>query len=129
MNVCDTAKRDDVVGVRVSMPGSGRRSEQMQVRIMLQYRGSDGEWHRVAKGGDSGWLELGHARVGARETGRDFEVEPPRTGAARIRGLVHYRWRRGEETVRRARRLTTGGHGDTVGSDPPGASAAICAVR
>ena len=129
VNVCDTESRDDVVGIRASMPGSGRRSERMYLRIFLQFRGDDGEWRRVASGGDSGWIELGHGRVRAREAGRDFEVTPPRSGSARFRGLVHYRWRRGDETVRRARRVTTAGHGDTVGADPAGASAATCLVR
>lgn len=128
VNVCDPESREDVVGIRASMPGSGRRSERMHVRIVLQYRDADGDWRRVGKGGDSGWIALGHARVTARQTGRDFEVAPPREGSARLRGLVLYEWRRRGEVVRRARRRTSGGHGDTLGADPPGASAATCVI-
>ena len=129
VNVCDTVDRPNVVGVRASMPGGGARGETMHLRIRLQYRNPDGAWRWVGRAADSGFISLGSARVVSRQVGRDFEVAPPRSGVYVMRGVVYAQWRRGDAVVRRARRVTVGGRGDTVGADPRGASAATCTVR
>lgn len=119
VNVCDPPSQPDTVGVRGSMPGSGRASEQMFLRFELQYRrAADGRWVDV---GDSGFVDVGSGRYRARQTGRDFVVAPPASGSFTLRGLVTFEWRRQGKVVRRARRATA----DRV---DPVAGAATCVL-
>lgn len=133
VNVCDTEGHPDAVGIRGSMPGGRDSRLELFMRFQLQYLARRaGQWRRVGRSGDSGFVAIGSGGAGrAREAGRTFTVTPPGAGrrAFLLRGLVTFEWRRGQEVVRRARRLTSAGHRDTVGSDPAGASAAVCAVR
>ena len=63
---------------------------------------------------DSGWRKVGRTR----ESGWSFEVAGE--GTQILRGVVGYRWTRNKKVVRRARRVTEGGHHSTVGADPAG---------
>jgi hypothetical protein len=129
VNVCDTTDHPDTVGIRASMPGSGVAKEQMYIRFQLQYyRTSDNLWHNIGASGDSDFIKVGSGRFKARQTGRNFTVQPPPTGAFILRGAVTYEWRRDGEVVRRARKRTRSGHPGTVGADPPAFSAATCDV-
>jgi hypothetical protein len=113
------------------MPGSGIRAERMFMRFQLQYfRVGDNRWHNVGSGGDSGFLRVGSAKFKARQSGRNFILQPPPDGASQIvRGAVTFEWRRKGELVRRARERTRAGHPNTVGADPPEFSAAGCEIR
>lgn len=130
VNVCDTADHPDTIGIRASMPGSGIAKERMFIRFQLQYyRVSDNRWHNIGTSGDSGFIAVGSAKYKARQTGRNFTVQPPASGSFILRGAVTYEWRRKGEVVRRARKRTRSGHPKTVGADPPSFSAATCEVR
>jgi hypothetical protein len=62
--------------------------------------------------------------------GRTFTIRPPAGGGVFVlRGVAIFEWRRGDSVVRRARRLTRGGHPGTAGADPAGYSAATCTIR
>lgn len=129
VNVCDTTDHPDTVGIRGSMPGSGRAGEQMLMRFQLQFlRESDQTWHNIGPSGDTGFVAVGSAKYKERQTGRNFTVRPPSTGAFLLRGAVTFEWRKDGEVVRRARERTSAGHGATPGADPPGFSAARCSV-
>ncbi|MCW3040177.1 MAG: hypothetical protein JWM31_2082 [Solirubrobacterales bacterium] len=130
VNVCDTADHPDTIGIRGSMPGNGVRAQEMYMRFQLQYLATDddGRWHNIGASGDSGWIDAGSAKYRRRQTGRNFTVRPPESGAFRLRGAVTFEWRKGTDVVRRARMSTTGGHGNTAGADPRGFSAASCSV-
>ena len=122
VNVCDTAAHPDEIGVRSSMPGGTRRT-RLLVRFRVQYRDlTDGRW-RYVRGADSGWRRIGRGRR-ARESGWSFEVAGE--GTRILRGVVGFRWRRGDRIVRRARRVTQAGHHSTAGADPEDFSAATC---
>ena len=118
VNICDTTAHPDEIGIRAAMPARRHTTEQLRFRV--QYRDlSDGHWKPVL-GADSGWR-----RRRGRGTGWSFEV----TGQeAILRGVVHYRWIRNGHVVRRARRVTEGGHPQTTGADPEGFSAATCRI-
>lgn len=128
VNVCDTPQHPDTIGVRASIPGSGVSAERMFMRFQVQYYvASQGEWHNLVTGGDSGWIAVGSAMYAARQAGQSFRFQPPSgDGSETLRGAVTFEWRRGERVVRRARKRTTGGHRDAQGGDPPGYSAAVC---
>ena len=122
VNVCDTAEHPDEIGIRASMPG-GKAKGRLRMRFRVQYRDlSDGRWRSV-RDADSGWQPIGRGRK-AHESGWSFEVAGD--GTLILRGVVGYRWRRDGRIVRRARRVTRGGHHSTVGADPEDFSAATC---
>ena len=130
VNVCDTKAHPNAIGIRASMPGTGVRRQRMYMRIQVQFfRASDGKWHDLGSDGDSGFFTVGSARFRRREAGRTFTLGTPPAGSQyRLRGAVTFEWRRGDEVVRRAKRITKGGHRGTSGSDPKGFSAAECRV-
>ena len=130
VNFCDTEEHPDTIGIRGSMPGSGIADERMLMRFQLQYFDrTDEKWHNVGASGDSGFVPVGSARFRSRQSGRNFTVRPPAGGSYLLRGAVTFEWRLDRKVVRRARRSTTGGRGQTTGADPKGFSAARCTVR
>lgn len=130
INICDTALHPNGVGVRISMPGSGRAKERMFVRIRLDYwDGIALRWQPMKSGGDSGWLGLGSGSYLRRETGRTFAIDPPPTGQSfRFRGRAAYQWRLGKKVVRKAYKATAKRPVAVLGADPKGFSAAECTV-
>jgi hypothetical protein len=130
INVCDTAKHPDTIGIRASMPGSGRR-ERMYMRFQVQYFSrADQKWHNITHGADSGFQYVGSARHKVRQGGYDFQFSPPVAGDSFVlRGAVTFEWRVKGKVVRRARKRTSKGHRSAVGADPPRYSAAICEIK
>ncbi len=130
VNVCDTERNPDTIGIRGSMPGSGRKGETMWMRFRVQYFSrSEGIWHNfTVKGADSGAIRVGrHARYRARQSGYMFPFEPPKGTTYRLRGAVYFQWRRGRKVVRRVKKVTVGGQKPSV-ADPAGFSAATCDI-
>jgi hypothetical protein len=129
VNVCDTQKSPDTLGVRASMPGSGRKGETMYMRFRAQfYSRVDNRWHNfVAPGTDSGFVSVGSARYKSRQSGWSFEFSPKPGETFSLRGIVGFEWRQGKKVVRRATKRTTTGQETTVG-DPPGYSKATCDI-
>ena len=130
VNVCDTPRHPNQVGVRVSMPGSGVKREKMYARIQLQYFDSvSTKWKSLGKAADSGWLSLGSSKYLRREGGSTFKLQAPAAGQLfRIRGFVRYEWRRQGTAIRRAQKVTAGRLSDVKGADPATYSAAECWV-
>jgi hypothetical protein len=131
VNVCDTAKHPDAIGIRASMPGAQRAKVRLYVRFRVLWRDStDGLWHNLLKGGDSEWIALGRVKAGtARETGQIFRYEAPKAGAPLLlRGRVYFQWRIGRTVVKRELAYTAKGHRSAAGSDPKGYSAATCTL-
>jgi hypothetical protein len=133
INICDTAKHPDTIGIRASMPGSGRRTEKMYMRFQVQYfRPSTQKWAPTDATFDSGWRMVGSATYRRRESGWNFSITPPPAGQTyRLRGVVSYEWRKGKSTdaVRSATKRTRSGHPGTFGADPKRFSAAECIVK
>lgn len=124
VNVCDTAAHPEEIGIRASMPG-GKPKTRLLMRFRVQYRDlSDGRW-RAVRDADSGWRRAGRGRK-TRESGYSFEVAGE--GTRILRGVVTYRWTRKGREVRKARRISEGGHRSTVGADPADFSAATCRI-
>lgn len=130
VNVCDTRKAPDTIGLRASMPGIARKGATMRMRFQVQYRNADKLWV-AGTGLDTGYLSIGSANVTSREAGHSFRVKPPAKGGSYLmRGLVTFQWRSQRGTLLTAkRRITSGGHKSTAGADPAGYSAATCTIR
>jgi hypothetical protein len=132
VNVCDTKKSPDDMGVRARAPGDGTRA-QIYMRFMAQYRTAEGAWKAV-KGGSSKWLRAGTSLFRNQEIGYTFSFDKPDAGTSYVmRGLVKYEWRdhrkhhRRRVVVKRRQRYTTGGH-PTQGAEPKHFSAAHCTI-
>ncbi len=129
VNVCDTERRPDTIGIRGSMPGASDERQAMWMRFQVQFRSAqDDKWHNVPEGGDSGFVFVGAARAKARQAGRSFRISPKPGKPVLLRGRVSFEWRLDGDVVRRASMLTRKGHRSTAGSDPPGYTASTCTV-
>ena len=139
INVCNTAKKRNSVGVRAGMPGNGT-TQRMYMRFQLQ-------WYRPAKqryedlGVPSTWVSAGSARFRAAQRGFTFSgiADPPAGGRYKLRGEVSFQWRelrpvrkgskrKREVVVKRAVRITRGGLDGVAGGRPKGRSDAVCMV-
>jgi len=130
VNVCDTRKAPDTIGLRASMPGITRKGATMRMRFQVQYRNAAGRWV-AGTGLDTGFLSIGSANVTSRQAGHSFRVKAPAKGGSYLmRGLVTFQWRTKRGTLLSAKkRLTTSGHKSTAGADPAGYSAATCVIK
>jgi hypothetical protein len=130
VNICDTSKHPDTIGIRASMPGSGKE-EKMYMRFQVQYfRASTQKWAPTDATVDSGFQSVGSAKYRRRESGWNFSITPPPEGQTyRLRGIVSFEWRVHKKVIRRAIKRTHSGHKGTFGADPKTASAAECVIR
>jgi hypothetical protein len=126
VNVCDTAKQPDAIGIRASMAGTPRGARLM-MRFRVQYRDGAGDWIDV-EDADSGWRTVGIARGASVESGWSFTFARP-AKAVVLRGVVRFRWRRGNTLPRQAEVATEAGHRSSAGADPAGYSAATCTLE
>ena len=125
VNVCDTAKHPDAIGIRASMPGTPRHA-RLAMRFRVQYRTGSGDWADVA-GADSGWRALGTGRGDPVESGWSFTFAHS-ANAVTLRGMVRFRTRRPGAAARVSELATSAGHRSSAGADPPAYSAATCTL-
>lgn len=94
VNICDTEKSPNGLGVRASMPGNGR-DQLMFMRFTSQYWSpSRSAWITVPGGGTSRWVYAGSARFAERQTGWTFFFEQPPAGTTFVmRAIVEQQWR------------------------------------
>ena len=127
VNVCDTARHPNEMGVRARMPGDGTRGK-MYMRFTAQYRTSSG-WRRVSGESSSGWLSAGSSMFRYQERGFTFKFDPPPAGTSYLmRGVVNLQWRDRQGKVEHRRRLITEGGHPSRGADPKRFSAARCRI-
>jgi hypothetical protein len=124
INVCDTVKQPDRVGIRAAMPGTPKGA-RLSMRFRVQYKAGD-DWKDVADA-DSGWVNVGAARGSMVEYGWSFTFAKS-TKSTLLRGVVKFRWRRGDTLPRHAEVATEAGHRSSAGADPAGYSAATCTL-
>jgi hypothetical protein len=126
INVCDSPKHPDTIGVRGSMPGTGSRGQRMYMRIRLDYFDSNAlSWRPVGSAGDSHRFYVGASTHRVRQGGMSFAFDPP----VLLRGRVTFEWRRGRRVIYSAEKLTEAGHTEVAQGDPPGFSAAECELK
>ena len=138
VNICDTLRHPDQMGVRASMPGDGSH-ERMFMRFRAQFlNATTHKWHNVVAGGNSGWIFVGSALFKTRQAGWTFAFNAPTAGSTfTLRGTVDFQWRAKKRTHRRVHTVvvrkvsinTKGGFKSTVGADPPGYSNGICEIH
>jgi hypothetical protein len=151
VNVCDTEKSPNALGVRTSVPGNGS-DERIFARYTAQWwSGAQQQWLTVGGSGVTDWIELGSADMTSRQAGWTFRfVQPPAGTGYVMRGVVEVQWRDRVEAARKARRgrharrhrrahraqrvvrertlLTQTGMKGVEGGDPAGLSKAMCLI-
>ena len=114
VNVCDTKRHPNQIGLRASMPGDGRKRDTLWMRFEVQFRGAKTRtWQDVASSSyDSGFTRIGkRADIKSKQGGWTFKpFDPPEGDTYVLRGKVTFQWRRGGRVVLRRQELTTGGH-------------------
>jgi hypothetical protein len=138
VNICDSDKFPDAMGIRASMPGNGRR-QRMYMRFSSQWwSGLRQQWLDVHHG-RSPWVYAGSARYLARQAGYTFQFLTPPAGRAYIlRGTVEFQWRtrrkrkgarKARWTIARRRVLLTSTRAKGVdGASPKETAKAMCAI-
>src|SRR3954453_2013144 len=131
INICDTVKHPDTIGIRASMPGSGKKAEKMYMRFQVQYfRASTQKWAPTDATVDSGFQSVGSALFRRRESGWNFSITPPPAGqTSRLRGIVSFEWRAGKKVAHKAQQRSHWGHTAPFGAAPRGSSAAECIIK
>jgi hypothetical protein len=124
VNVCNTAKSPDAIGIRASMPGLPKGA-RIAMRFRVQYQ-SDTGWQDV-KGAASGWRPLGIAHGTPVQSGWSFTFAHP-SSPVTLRGMVQFRWRRAGVVLHLAELATDAGHRSSAGADPADYSAATCVL-
>jgi hypothetical protein len=154
VNVCDTAKSPNALGVRTSVPGNGS-DERIFARYTAQWwSGAEQKWLTVAGSGVTDWIKLGSADMSSRQAGWTFRfVQPPAGTTYVMRGIVELQWRDQAKARKRQRRqrahrastrrrapksrvavvrertlLTKTGMKGVEGGDPAGLSKAMCLI-
>jgi len=126
VNVCDTAKQPDAIGIRASMPGTPKGARLM-MRFRVQYFNTEDDRWVDVEDADSGWRTVGSAKGVPAESGWSFNFTRP-SETVTLRGVVRFRWRRGNALPRQAELATEPGHRSSAGADPTGYSAATCVL-
>ena len=125
VNICDTKKNPDMLGIRARMPGTAKR-ERMYMRFTAQFR-KKGRW-RAVDNGRSRWIKAGSAQNEFQERGFTFPIRAGEGASFLLRGYVEFQWRKGGRVTKRLTRVTTGGH-PTRSADPRGFTAARCRIE
>jgi hypothetical protein len=94
VNICDTRRSPNALGVRVSLPGNGS-DQRMFARFTAQWwSGAAQKWMDVDGAGTSRWVYAGSADYKARQSGWTFRFnEPPEGTTFVMRGVVEVKWR------------------------------------
>ncbi len=141
VNICDTSKSPNALGVRTSVPGDGS-GRRVYARYRAQWWSAQKHaWLPVAGAGKTGWRYVGSLDWTAQQGGWTFHFSQPPAGTTYVlRGVVELSWkhevrasRRGHRrarwsTVRRKAMLTETGMRDVQGGDPVGTSKAMCLI-
>jgi hypothetical protein len=122
VNICDTRKHPNVLGIRGQMPALGFAAN-LSLSVAVDYWSTrDKRFEPVP--GLSQRVPLGTFTTGVHQGGATFSFKPP----AKLNGTVTFEWRRGGKLLGRAHESTVGGEKRVDGGDPPRHSAATCRI-
>jgi hypothetical protein len=94
VNICDTARSPNALGVRTSVPGNGS-DQRIYTRYTAQWWSAAAqEWKTVGGSGVTDWVYVGSADMTARQAGWTFRFVQPAEGTTYVmRGIVEVQWR------------------------------------
>jgi hypothetical protein len=106
VNICDTQKSPNALGVRTSVPGNGSK-QRIFARYSAQWwSAAKQQWLDVGGSGVTKWIFVGNANMSSRQAGWTFHfVQPPEGKTYVMRGVVEYQWRGRVRIGRKHQRL------------------------
>jgi hypothetical protein len=126
IDVCNTPKQPDTIGIRGSMPGDKRARDKMYMAFRLQYLNAQQQWVNLAGSASAAYVAVGSG-ASSRQGGTSFELMPVAgKPAVTLRGVVDFEWRRGKTVVMLAAEPTSASHLSLAGAEPAGYSSATC---
>jgi hypothetical protein len=94
VNICDTQKSPNALGVRTSVPGNGSQQRIFARYTAQWWSAAKQEWLTVGGSGLTGWIFVGDADMSSRQAGWTFHfVQPPEGKTYVMRGVVQFQWR------------------------------------
>ena len=128
IDVCNSPKQPNTVGIRGSMPGDGKPADKLYMSFGLEYLDAVNQWAALPSS-SSGWVLVGAGSSSARQSGWSFTLKPPQgRGKFVLRGMVGFRWMRSGHQFAHATLPTTAGRKALAGAEPEGFSAARCSL-
>jgi len=105
VNICDTKKSPNALGVRASVPGNGS-NQRIFARYTAQWwSAAKQEWLTEGGSGVTDWMFVDDADISARQAGWTFRfVQPPEGTTYVMRGVVEVQWREAAQAARKARK-------------------------
>jgi hypothetical protein len=130
VNICDTEKYPNTLGVRASMPGNGTKQTMWMRFRGMYYDRATTVWRDIGGDSRSPWIKVGNAKYKSRQAGRRFKLDPPLpTTTFVVRAEVDFQWRGKRGKVkRRATQKTLSGHKTGRHADPRGYSNGVCEI-
>ncbi|HTQ67958.1 MAG TPA: hypothetical protein VMI13_04650 [Solirubrobacteraceae bacterium] len=127
IDVCNTSKQPNTIGLRGSMPGDGKSEDKLYMSFSLEYLNATNQWAPLTSS-SSGWVLVGPG-ANARQGGWSFTLKPSHSRPKLVlRGVVGFRWMRSNHPFAHTTRATTPGRHVLVGAEPAGYSAARCTL-
>jgi hypothetical protein len=123
VNICNTKRHPDVVGIRGQMPALGF-SSALSMQVALRYW-SDSEKRYKALSNTKHTLALGAERNGLHQGGISFQFTPH---AGTLAGTIRFEWRVHSRAIGHVVRHTSADHPDADQADPAHFSAGKCAI-
>jgi hypothetical protein len=124
VNICNSPRYRNVIGVRGQMPGLGFTSRMTMV-FRIDYWSSSSHSFKVTPHTETR-VDVARASGGSHQTGIRFTFRP---AAGLLRGEVTFQWRVGRRLVGQVTRTTSPGHARADFGDPKGFTASQCMLR
>jgi hypothetical protein len=126
VNICNTAKYPDEVGIRGQMPSLGFRTD-LSLTVAVEYYSA--AQNKFLSTGDSQVVDLGLATHSAHQGGAIFPFQAPAAGDSYVlRGTVTFEWKLGGKVLGQVSRHTGHGYSGVAAGDPPGYSEGTCTI-
>jgi hypothetical protein len=128
IDVCNTPKQPDTIGIRGSMPGDRQARDRMYMAFRLQYLNAQKQWVNLSGSASSAYVAVGSG-ASSRQGGTSFELKPVAgKPAVTLRGVVDFEWRSGKTVAVLTADPTSASHRSLAGAEPAGYSAATCVI-
>jgi len=126
VNICDTAKHPNVIGIRGQLPALGFPARMSMLVQVDYYVAADGRFERDKKV-PRVRVHLGKKpeATGLWQGGVKFTFTPP----AVLSGTVTFQWRLGHKLIGSVTKLTAHGVKGVADGDPPHYSTATCTIN
>jgi hypothetical protein len=123
VNICDTKRHPDVLGIRGQMPGLSFPSA-MSMTVQVDYWSFKDSRFETDPGVNQ-TISLGDPANTIVQGGATFKFKPPVV----LSGTITYEWKLGGKVIGHATKLTGHGYKHVAFGDPKGRSTATCTMN